>query len=162
MKRRKTSHESSEDISTLAYHQLIMQLNGSSQDSPVLNLSGLHDIVQYVTCPRLLIFLLTTSGQSIPLFLRTYSVMKEHNSNYLRPLAKLLAQARGVCGATRPVLSTGNSSAVSCVTEQLLRIEVKKSTGTRAIVAMTGRRLSPLCSRLQKKPNSRIRQDHEC
>ena len=33
-----------------------MQLNGSSQDSPVLNLSGLHDIVQYVTCPRLLIF----------------------------------------------------------------------------------------------------------
>lgn len=56
VKRRKTSHESSEDISTLAYHQLIMQLNGSSQDSPVLNLSGLHDIVQYVTCPRLLIF----------------------------------------------------------------------------------------------------------
>ncbi|KAF9697303.1 hypothetical protein EKO04_004887 [Ascochyta lentis] len=45
-KRRKTLHESSEDVNTSAYHQLTISLNGSSQDSPILNLSDLHNIVQ--------------------------------------------------------------------------------------------------------------------
>lgn len=49
-KRRKTMHESSEDANTSAYHQLTTLLNGSSRDSPILNLSNLHNIIQYVLC----------------------------------------------------------------------------------------------------------------
>lgn len=48
-KRRKTLHESAEDINSSAYHQLTMLLNGSSHDSPVLSLSNLHNIIQYVS-----------------------------------------------------------------------------------------------------------------
>lgn len=47
-KRRKISHDLSEDVNTSAYHKITMLLNGSSQDSPILNLSRLRDIVQYV------------------------------------------------------------------------------------------------------------------
>lgn len=46
VKRRKTQHEASEDVNTSAYHELIMILNGSSHESPVPNLSNLHDIIQ--------------------------------------------------------------------------------------------------------------------
>ncbi|UPX14349.1 Non-specific serine/threonine protein kinase [Ascochyta rabiei] len=45
-KRRKILHQSSKDVNTSAYHQLTMLLNGSSQESPILNLSNLHNIVQ--------------------------------------------------------------------------------------------------------------------
>lgn len=48
-KRRKTLHESSEDANTSAYHQLTILLNGSSQDSPILNLSNLNQIIEYVS-----------------------------------------------------------------------------------------------------------------
>lgn len=45
-KRRKTLPDSSEDINDSAYKQLMIVLNGSSQESPVFNLSNLHNIVQ--------------------------------------------------------------------------------------------------------------------
>jgi serine/threonine-protein kinase ATR len=45
-KRRKTLPDSSEDINELTYKQLVIVLNGSSQESPVLNLSNLHNIIQ--------------------------------------------------------------------------------------------------------------------
>lgn len=41
-------HETSEGADTSAYHKLTILLNGSSQGAPVLNLSNLHNIVQYV------------------------------------------------------------------------------------------------------------------
>lgn len=45
-KRRKTLPHSSEDINDSTYKHLMIVLNGSSQESPVLNLSNLHNIVQ--------------------------------------------------------------------------------------------------------------------
>ncbi|KAF2633644.1 hypothetical protein BU25DRAFT_381226 [Macroventuria anomochaeta] len=53
-KRRKTLHESSEDANTSAYHELTILLNGSSQDSPILNLSNLHNIIpaKYSSLPE--------------------------------------------------------------------------------------------------------------
>lgn len=47
-KRRKTLHESSEDANITAYHELTLLLNGSSEDSPILTLAGLHQIIEYV------------------------------------------------------------------------------------------------------------------
>jgi len=44
-KRRKTSPDASEDINRSTYEQLVVLLNGSTQDSPVLNLSNLHNII---------------------------------------------------------------------------------------------------------------------
>ncbi|KAH4967839.1 hypothetical protein HBI26_107510 [Parastagonospora nodorum] len=46
IKRRKTLPDSSEDINELTYKQLVIVLNGSSQESPVLNLRNLHNIIQ--------------------------------------------------------------------------------------------------------------------
>jgi len=46
VKRRKTLPDSSEDVNISVYEQLVMVLNGSTQDSPVLNLSDLHNLVQ--------------------------------------------------------------------------------------------------------------------
>lgn len=48
-KRRKTQHKPSGDANISAYHELMILLNGSSQESPVLNLSNLHNVVQYVS-----------------------------------------------------------------------------------------------------------------
>ncbi|KAF2828831.1 hypothetical protein CC86DRAFT_319926 [Ophiobolus disseminans] len=45
-KRRKTLPNSSEDVNEGVYQQLVRVLNGSSQDSPVLDLRNLHNIVQ--------------------------------------------------------------------------------------------------------------------
>lgn len=45
-KRRKKLPDSTEDINQSTYEQLVMTLNGSTQDSPVLNLSNLHNIIQ--------------------------------------------------------------------------------------------------------------------
>ena len=45
-KRRKTLPESTEDANESVYQRLVMLLNGSTQDSPVLNLSNLHNIIQ--------------------------------------------------------------------------------------------------------------------
>lgn len=45
-KRRKTLPEPHEDISRSAYDRLTMVLNGSLQESPILNLANLHNIVQ--------------------------------------------------------------------------------------------------------------------
>lgn len=48
-KRRKTLPESAEiegkDVNEATYEQLVMKLNGSTQESPVLNLSALHNII---------------------------------------------------------------------------------------------------------------------
>jgi len=46
-KRRRT-REDSEDDKLDIYHHLIMLLNGSTPASPVLNLSNLHTVAQYV------------------------------------------------------------------------------------------------------------------
>jgi serine/threonine-protein kinase ATR len=45
-KRRKTLPNSSEDVNESAYQNIVMLLNGSAQDSPVLSLANLHNIVQ--------------------------------------------------------------------------------------------------------------------
>jgi serine/threonine-protein kinase ATR len=45
-KRRKKLPESSEDINRYTYEQLVMTLNGSTHDSPVLSLSNLQNIIQ--------------------------------------------------------------------------------------------------------------------
>jgi serine/threonine-protein kinase ATR len=45
-KRRKTLPEPTEDVNESVYQRLVMTLNGSTQDSPVLNLSNLHNIIQ--------------------------------------------------------------------------------------------------------------------
>ncbi|KAF1837293.1 protein kinase rad3 [Decorospora gaudefroyi] len=45
-KRRKTLLDASEDINETTYEQLVMALNGSTQDSPVLNLSNIHHVIQ--------------------------------------------------------------------------------------------------------------------
>ncbi|KNG49644.1 protein kinase rad3 [Stemphylium lycopersici] len=45
-KRRKTLPDSSDDTNKTMYERLAITLNGSTQDSPVLNLSNLHNIVQ--------------------------------------------------------------------------------------------------------------------
>ena len=45
-KRRKTLPNASEDINRSTYEQLVVSLNGSTQDSPVHNLSNLHNIIQ--------------------------------------------------------------------------------------------------------------------
>jgi serine/threonine-protein kinase ATR len=45
-KRRKTLPESSEDVNESIYRQMVVKLSGSTQDSPVLNLSNLHNIIQ--------------------------------------------------------------------------------------------------------------------
>lgn len=46
-KRRKTLSESaSGNINRSMYEQLMVHLNGSFQDSPVLNLANLHNIIQ--------------------------------------------------------------------------------------------------------------------
>lgn len=47
-KRRKTLPESEETTDTSTYERMIMVLNGSTQESPVLDLTDLHNIVQYV------------------------------------------------------------------------------------------------------------------
>jgi serine/threonine-protein kinase ATR len=44
-KRRKTLPDTS-DINHTTYERLIMALNGSSHDSPILNLSNLHNIIE--------------------------------------------------------------------------------------------------------------------
>lgn len=46
VKRRRTIPDSSDDEEPSTYEQLMTLLNGSSQDSPVLNLANLHNIVQ--------------------------------------------------------------------------------------------------------------------
>jgi serine/threonine-protein kinase ATR len=45
-KRRKTLPDASEDNSRLIYEQLVLSLNGSAQDSPVLNLANLHNVIR--------------------------------------------------------------------------------------------------------------------
>lgn len=45
-KRRKTLPDSSDNINQTIYEKLVITLNGSAQDLPVLNLSNLHNIVQ--------------------------------------------------------------------------------------------------------------------
>lgn len=45
-KRRKTLPDASEDINHSTYRQLVIALNGSTQESPVLNLSNLHSTIQ--------------------------------------------------------------------------------------------------------------------
>jgi serine/threonine-protein kinase ATR len=45
-KRRKTLPNSPEDVNESAYQNIVMLLNGSTQDSPVLSLANLHNIVQ--------------------------------------------------------------------------------------------------------------------
>jgi serine/threonine-protein kinase ATR len=45
-KRQKTLPESTEDVNESVYQRLVMLLNDSTQDSPVLNLSNLHNIIQ--------------------------------------------------------------------------------------------------------------------
>ena len=47
-KRRRKLPESAEDFSDSTYALIVMALNGSTQESPVLNLANLHNIVQYV------------------------------------------------------------------------------------------------------------------
>jgi serine/threonine-protein kinase ATR len=47
-KRQKTLPGSSKDINDSSYERLVMALNGSTQDSPVLNLSNLHNIIPLV------------------------------------------------------------------------------------------------------------------
>jgi serine/threonine-protein kinase ATR len=44
-KRRKTLPESTEDINESVWQRLVVTLNGSTQDSPVLNLSNLPNII---------------------------------------------------------------------------------------------------------------------
>jgi serine/threonine-protein kinase ATR len=46
VKRRKTLPEATEDVNESVYQRLVMTLNGSTHDSPVLNLSNLHNIIQ--------------------------------------------------------------------------------------------------------------------
>lgn len=48
-KRRKTFPDSTEDVGGSTYEQVMMVLNGNTQASPVLNLSNLQNIVQYVS-----------------------------------------------------------------------------------------------------------------
>jgi serine/threonine-protein kinase ATR len=45
-KRRKTLPELSEDVNRTTYERLTMILNGNLQESPVLNLASLHNVVQ--------------------------------------------------------------------------------------------------------------------
>lgn len=45
-KRRRTKQELPEDINITAYEQLVMFLNGSVLESPVLNLTNLYNVVQ--------------------------------------------------------------------------------------------------------------------
>jgi serine/threonine-protein kinase ATR len=45
-KRRKTLPEFSEDTSTSIYEQLVVFMNGSIHESPVLNLANLHNTIQ--------------------------------------------------------------------------------------------------------------------
>jgi serine/threonine-protein kinase ATR len=45
-KRRKTLPDFPNDINEGIYHELVTILNGSSQETPVLNISNLHNIVQ--------------------------------------------------------------------------------------------------------------------
>ncbi|CAA9966791.1 Protein kinase rad3 [Pyrenophora teres f. maculata] len=53
-KRRKTIPDASEDINRSTYEKLVVSLNSSTQDSPVLNLSNLHNIIQarYSSMPK--------------------------------------------------------------------------------------------------------------
>lgn len=46
VKRRRTIPDSSDDDGPAPYEQMMTLLNGSSQESPVLNLGNLHNIVQ--------------------------------------------------------------------------------------------------------------------
>jgi serine/threonine-protein kinase ATR len=49
-KRRKTLPDSAEDVNNSTYQRLVVVLNGSTEDSPVLNLSNLHNIIELVAC----------------------------------------------------------------------------------------------------------------
>ncbi|KAK1911299.1 hypothetical protein P3342_012598 [Pyrenophora teres f. teres] len=53
-KRRKTIPDASEDINRSTYEKLVVSLNSSTQDSPVLNLSNLHNLIQarYSSMPK--------------------------------------------------------------------------------------------------------------
>jgi serine/threonine-protein kinase ATR len=82
-KRRKTRHESSEDINTSTYHELTRLLNGSTQESPVFNLSNLHSIVRYVIYSWLTGYNLPYSGRHTPRYQTDRNKTVSHKSRFL-------------------------------------------------------------------------------
>lgn len=160
-KRRKTLHESSEHINASAYQQLTLLLNGSSHDSPILNLSNLHNIVQYVSLTPLLTVLLTIPERNIPLYQKTQSRMKRRSNNYSQLWVKSLALARGVSTLRVPFRSIGRSSVALYAMSRLPKTAIRKSTGTGTIAVRIGKMLSPHFLRSQKNPNFKIRRSRE-
>ncbi|KAF1921015.1 hypothetical protein BDU57DRAFT_509551 [Ampelomyces quisqualis] len=88
VKRRKTLLESSEDVNEIAYDRLTMILNGSLEESPVLHLVNLHNIVQ-----------------------ARYSAMDEDsNENEIQQCKMLSAFAKIACAGSRCLEYSNRSS----------------------------------------------------
>ncbi|KAF1947946.1 hypothetical protein EJ02DRAFT_429695 [Clathrospora elynae] len=92
-KRRKTLPDSTEDLNESAYEQLVMVLNGSTQDSPVLNLANLHNIVQA----------------------RYSSMSDDDQQNANAQFEILTALARIACAGSRCLELSHSSKTYSCV-----------------------------------------------